>query len=431
MSPSHEQRLKGVGIFLMFLGTIGGLLDVFNLAIATTRSNARNNSTNYPSNAPVEISLSESKIVIDGALKGIYTALNQGDPPAAASLLSPQIRQNAQELDFICRPFLYRAHYIESIAARPGSRFVTRVRLLSKPLDERAHTMVFHMTSGEAVLEEVAETGEDWFGPQEAEATRIVRKFVYAIKAGKNDVAKALVSPHFPFMQCAEDEDIAKHLKNIEEVRTDGKVEEYSGLKIVVGVSFTMFGQTYLFDLEKFGDELKIVRAFYAKYRAMEHISNSYEDPDLETYTLQRFGLAGQTRSEINTPTPHDLGTVEKSDVRNPIEKANPDSKWQGIHGTDEDGVSSPTLISGIGPDVSSDALPVPFSGKVVADVIVGTDGNVIEVAAIRPKLVNDQLNQKLKESIEESLYSWKFKPGELAGKPIAVKMSLDVTVGQ
>ena len=197
MASAVSASFKRIGAALFFCGAILFLVQV-----------AGHNSTDHISTKPslpstlpkvelAEPTLSDAKEAIPSALKTIYESLNQGNPAQAAQNLSPQILQRAALLDLICRPFTYRAHYVEAIIARPfpangraapGQQFQVRVRSLLTPLEERAQTMMFRITQGRCVLEEVSETGDDWFGPQKEEAKEIVRRFIYAAKAGRQYV---------------------------------------------------------------------------------------------------------------------------------------------------------------------------------------------------------------------------------------------------
>ena len=306
MLLSTPRRIREIGIFLI----IGGVLlffavaawQILSFSIAATRVVGR-----QPDTQPRPVSLSTAKTAIPKALDVIYASLDQGEPGAAARYLSPRILNSTAEIDSICRPFNFRSHYVEAIIARPQDRFQVRLRTLFKPLDERAYTMVFHLLNDQPVLEDVKESGDDWFGPQKAEANNIVRRFIYSMKARQDEIARKVVSPNFPFSQCIEDEDIRRHLDQLEEVRLgEPSLEQYLGLHIVVDALFPEnpggFKSHKKFYLEPIGGTLKIVRAFYSRDVGQRQAyagwrwGHSYEDPDMEGYTLKRF--ASKTEGE-------------------------------------------------------------------------------------------------------------------------------------
>src|SRR5258708_26117258 len=80
--------------------------------------------------------LDEAKKQIPQALQSIYSALDQGNPISVRASMSNDLADNTAKLDAICKPFTYRAHYVEAIIERPQKRFEVRVRVLFKPLEE-------------------------------------------------------------------------------------------------------------------------------------------------------------------------------------------------------------------------------------------------------------------------------------------------------
>ena len=257
------------------------------------------------STQPAGPSLAEAQSVISGELVEIYGALTQGQPTLLAHYLAPGILRDAGTLDLISRPFTYRAHYIEAFAERPDPRrgliFQVRVRVLEKPLEERAQTMEFQLIEGRYLLQEVKETGDDWFGPQEEEAGEVVRRFLYAAKAGQDEVAAATLSPGLSMARFRDDMEFQRHVAWLHEVKIRSlDVKQYRGLKLVVRTMFpeplnwTSYKNFYL---ERIGGRLKIVRAFEDPMPAWKG-PEVCEDPDIETYTLRRFGIASGTQAE-------------------------------------------------------------------------------------------------------------------------------------
>lgn len=337
------------------------------------------------------VPLEQAKEEIRKAMGSIYDALNQGDPAKAASYLSPAILSSTDKLDFICRPFTFRAYYIEAVAARTDERFQVRVRVLLKPMDERAHTIVFHITTDQVVLESAQNTQDDWYGPQKAEAGEIVRRFVYGLKAGKKEIVGNVISPNFPLANCADDEDIQRHLSQLQEVRiTEVALEQTQGLHIVVTASFPEQAIMNLhsskrFYLEPIDGELKIVRAFYSKdvgerpAFAAWRWGHYYEDPDIEMYTLKRFGLG------------------------------------------EEPETTKPSVVSKVEPAYSVEALAANFSGTVNVSLVVGEDGMPREIRVI------DSPGLGLDEKIIAAVKQWKFKSGTKNGQPVATRATIEI----
>ena len=297
MTPSSESTLKNFGCLFMGLGAlllIGSLVSLLKNPPPLENTDRTQSTDRTQPTQPTNVSVSEAREIIPKALDAIYAALNDGDPVRVSSHLTQPILQNASALDFICRPFTFRAYYIEGIAARPNERFLVYLRVLFKPLDERAHSMIFHVTRYESVLEQDDESGDDWWQPQQAAAKEVIRQFLYALKGGEHQLAAKPVSPHFPFSECAENDDVQKHLSVMQEVKII-KVnhEQYRGIKILVEVPFPDkmgVDAEKQFYLEQFNGEWKIVRAFYSTIEVFNW-SRYFEDPNLERYTLERFKI--------------------------------------------------------------------------------------------------------------------------------------------
>jgi hypothetical protein len=303
-SGASLKRSAGV---LFVCGVILFFLAIFSDAARFMARVGTLNATGAKSAEPTVPSLAEGKTAITGVLVQIYAALTRGEPTAAAPFLAPSILQDAGMLDRICRPFTYRAHYLEAIVERPdpnGLIFQARVRVLFKPLEEHADTMIFRMIEGRYVLFEVRESGEDWFGPQKAEAAEVVRRFLYAAKAGENEIARQTVSAHFPFSEFVGNAEVQKRLGWIKEVDISGRgIEQLQGLKFAIVVTFPeCFGTiaNKRFYLDRLGGQLKIVRAFdKTNLPTLCEWPDGVGDPEIEAYTLKRFGIASAPPAEV------------------------------------------------------------------------------------------------------------------------------------
>ena len=271
--------------------------------------------------API-LSLAQANEAIPAILRQIYAALDQGNPRAAGLALTDALLGDSKRLDLICKPFAYRAHHMEAILERPNQEFHVRTRVLFRPVEERAYTLIFHARQNRFVLYDVAEPSEDWFAPDKAEAAELARRFVYAGKAGRHEVLRELVSAgvksvHFTTDPC---------WKQFFARTTKAEVERlelvfHQGLKVRVWVRTSPMIGHARFLVEHLDGQYKIVgfnhpgaycstetrgkpgpRAGISEILA--HLAGAetrrleeFEDPNLETYTLNRFGL-------VELPTP-------------------------------------------------------------------------------------------------------------------------------
>ncbi len=85
-------------------------------------------------------------------------------------------------------------------------------------------------------------------------------------------------------------------------------------------------------------------------------------------------------------------------------------------------GVSAPIPIYEPDPPYSEEARKAKFSGTVVLSLIVDAQGNVKDVQVVRP------LGLGLDENAVNTVKTWKFKPAERNGVPVAVRMLAEVT---
>jgi TonB family protein len=64
----------------------------------------------------------------------------------------------------------------------------------------------------------------------------------------------------------------------------------------------------------------------------------------------------------------------------------------------------------------------IPAEGRVIMTCVVRTDGRVSDVAVIEP------LEPRLDDAAVEALKQWEFEPGTRNGKPVAVRISVEMT---
>ncbi|MGO9270103.1 MAG: energy transducer TonB [Terriglobia bacterium] len=86
------------------------------------------------------------------------------------------------------------------------------------------------------------------------------------------------------------------------------------------------------------------------------------------------------------------------------------------------DGVSAPMPIYKPNPPYSEEARKAKWQGSVVLWIVVDAQGNVSNVRVARP------LGLGLDEKAVNTVKTWKFKPGVRDGKPVAVRVAVQVT---
>lgn len=87
-------------------------------------------------------------------------------------------------------------------------------------------------------------------------------------------------------------------------------------------------------------------------------------------------------------------------------------------------GVVMPTVIKETKPRYNRDAMRARVQGNIVMDVVVEPTGNVGEVK------VTKSLDEKfgLDEEAVRTVKEWKFKPGTRNGKPVPVRVEIEMT---
>lgn len=84
-------------------------------------------------------------------------------------------------------------------------------------------------------------------------------------------------------------------------------------------------------------------------------------------------------------------------------------------------GVSRPQLLLKVEPEYSEEARKAKYQGTVVLAVVVDENGRARDIKVIRP------LGLGLDEKAIEAVQKWKFRPGQLNGKPVPVSASIEV----
>ena len=91
---------------------------------------------------------------------------------------------------------------------------------------------------------------------------------------------------------------------------------------------------------------------------------------------------------------------------------------------TPGDGVSLPQATKQVKADYTEEAMANRIEGKVVLDVVVLSDGKVGDVK------VSESLDSiyGLDKNAVAAMKQWEFKPGTKDGKPVAVRVNVEVT---
>jgi TonB family protein len=84
-------------------------------------------------------------------------------------------------------------------------------------------------------------------------------------------------------------------------------------------------------------------------------------------------------------------------------------------------GVSPPQLLLKVEPEYSEEARKAKYQGTVVLAVVVDENGKAQQLRVVRP------LGLGLDEKAIEAVQKWKFRPGQLNGKPVPVQATIEV----
>ena len=84
-------------------------------------------------------------------------------------------------------------------------------------------------------------------------------------------------------------------------------------------------------------------------------------------------------------------------------------------------GVSAPSVLFKVDPEYSEEARNAKYSGTVLLSVVVGADGKACNITVLKG------LGMGLDEKSVEAVARWKFKPGMLDRKAVAVRCQIEV----
>ena len=86
-------------------------------------------------------------------------------------------------------------------------------------------------------------------------------------------------------------------------------------------------------------------------------------------------------------------------------------------------GVSLPTVVSEVKPEYTPEAKRAHIEGNVIVDAVVLADGRVGNVTVARSLDSTFGLDQEAVKAAKQ----WTFKPGRKNGKPVAVRVSIEL----
>ena len=91
------------------------------------------------------------------------------------------------------------------------------------------------------------------------------------------------------------------------------------------------------------------------------------------------------------------------------------------VYRVGKDGNTAPRLIRTVDPEYTAKARQANIQGTVVLALVVDSSGNTTMIK------VSQGLGSGLDEKATEAMRQWKFEPGTLHGKPVAIAMCAQV----
>lgn len=374
--------------------------------------------TNATVTDQTQLTLDLARRSIPAIVTKIYRSLDDGDPQAARQFLSGDVLNNTQTLDAICMPFSYRGHYISSVIERPGPIYEARVRALFKPSAEKAQVFSFQPSMGSFMLLSVEKD------PMTAEidtAKESVRQFIFAVRAGRWDVAARYASPGLPLEQMKKPE-WADYFSKITSANiSSNDIRTQGGLLLLIRVDVRSYS-SYLPDFLVDPESGQIVRAFF---RSPENIYSQlpdpagFTDPNTETNFLQRFALPTATNKTASAPASGSSGSPGGA-VPGPAvqQEASPEDGVYHVGGT----ISTPTILYGPEAEFSDEARREHYQGDCLVSLVVDAQGNPQDIKVVRP------LGKGLDEKAIEAVKKYRFKPAMRNGiTPVPVRITVAI----
>lgn len=85
-------------------------------------------------------------------------------------------------------------------------------------------------------------------------------------------------------------------------------------------------------------------------------------------------------------------------------------------------GITPPVLVKEVKPQYTAAAMEAKIQGTVPLECVVGVAGTVGDVRVVR------SLDADLDQEAIKAVKQWRFKPGTKDGKPVPVRITLDLT---
>jgi TonB family protein len=382
--------------------------------------------------SPSPLPLNQARAVIPGILTDLFKALNDGNPRDADRFLTPELAANGLRLDAICRPFTYRAHYIEVIYQKADGNFEARVHVLYKTADEKGLILRFKPVSGTLQLFDLSDDQNEWLEPDRQAATDLVRKFLYASRAGEGSVLESLADSGIDTRPYVADpcwQGAAGKIKDVEKVVPEP--DQLHGLKMkltaVVAIDTTNWMQSEVrseFWVERVGDDLKVVAltlmrepafvladdsrsAVAACHGVRDRFFARVEAPGLERRTLLRFGLPAPD-PDLSVASPASLATSQS------VMPAAGDTPVL------EEAEARKLLVQSLAPAYPPIARAAHVSGDVVLSLFVLKSGDVKDLNVLSGPAL-------LQQTAKDAVGQWRFRPYIVQGMPTDFKT--DITI--
>jgi TonB family protein len=352
--------------------------------------------------------LDDARQGIPALLTKIYQGLNQGNLQAVRPFVAPQIAGDSARLDAICRPFTYKAHYIEAIIERPGQKFEVRVHAFFQPFHEKVYVLIFRPYQGNFLLSEMNDPTDDWFGPAKEAAIQLARNFIYAAKAQRADVLAGLVAPGLDVSRYTDNACWRELFQQVTEVNgAHAELESHEGVKIAVHAAVSGTNEQSIFWIDRVNDQYKIVGA------------DPLHGPAFTLYPLFDNAPAAcrSLDPSVFAPAlaPHlEEDTLKRFDL--PLSSMQPGGVYH-VGGN----VTMPVPASKPDPPYTEEARQRKIKGEVVLSFVVDANGNVGDVKVVK------SLEPSLDESAIRTVRMWKFQPATRDGVPVAVQLGAEV----
>lgn len=386
--------------------------------------------TTAPVSGQMQLTLDVARRAIPAILTKIYRSLDDGDPQAARQFISGNLMNNAQQLDGICMPFSHRAHYVSSVIERPGPVFEARVRTLFKPFEAKAQIFTFQPIMGSFMLVRVE---KDPLAAETESAREAVRQFVFAVRAGRWDVAARYASAGLPLGQMKSPK-WAEYFNKITSANISSNDNQTKGgLLLLIRVDVRN-NSSYLPDFLVDPESGLIFRAFFRSpdnsYSQLPDPAG-FTDPDMEATLLKRFGETtnmdthgigqGGAAAPVHIEQYGTLGRIEAGYVGLGGDNTSGDQLADGVFRVGG-AISAPAVLFSPEAEYSAEARQAHLQGNCLVSLVVDAQGIPQNVHIVRG------LGKGLDEKAVEAVKRYRFKPAVRNGiTPVPVLVNVEV----